>query len=150
MSGSLVVGINSTAKYYAPRLIADFASLFPKVDITSSVGNRVETIDALKRLKIDVAIMGGPPNWLNPASEPFGEHPMIMIGPADHPLVGQDGIEKSAIAEERFLMREEGSSARVVFEEFFHGPVKRDTHFSIKIGSNETVKQGVMAGWAWR
>ncbi len=146
VSGSLVVGITSTAKYYAPRLIAEFASRFPKVDITLSVGNRVETIDALKRLKIDVAIMGRPPDWLNLVSEPFGEHPMIMIGPPDHPLVGQVGIEKSAIAEERFLMREEGSGTRVVFEEFFHGPVKRDTHFSIEIGSNETIKQGVMAG----
>ncbi len=145
-SGSLVIGITSTAKYFAPRLIAEFARRYPGVDISLSVGNRLETIDALKRLKIDVAIMGRPPAWLDLVSEPFGDHPMIMIGPPDHPLAGQVDIDRSAIAEERFLMREEGSGTRVVFEEFFHGPVRRDSNFNIEIGSNETIKQGVMAG----
>jgi DNA-binding transcriptional LysR family regulator len=146
VSGALVVGITSTAKYYAPRLIADFAARFPAVDITLTVGNRVETIDALKRLRIDVAIMGRPPDWLDLVSEPFGDHPMVMIGPPAHPLAGPGRKSRADIAGERFLMREPGSGTRGVFEEFFDGPVNRDTHFSIEIGSNETIKQGVMAG----
>ena len=145
-SGSLVVGITSTAKYYAPRLIADFAARYPGVDISLMVGNRLEIIDGLKRLKIDVAIMGRPPDWLDLVSEPFGDHPMIMIGPPGHPLAGVRDIERADIAGERFLMREDGSGTRVVFEEFFHGPVNRDRRFTIEIGSNETIKQGVMAG----
>jgi DNA-binding transcriptional LysR family regulator len=146
VSGALVIGITSTAKYYAPRLIHDFSGLYPQVDITLSVGNRLDIFDGLKRHKLDVAIMGRPPDWLDLVSEPFGDHPMIMIGPPDHPLAARTRIERSEIVGERFLLREEGSGTRLVYEEFFQGPVTRDSHFSIEIGSNETIKQGVMAG----
>ena len=145
-AGALVIGITSTAKYFAPRLIADFARLYPGVDIALSVGNRVETIDALRRLAVDVAIMGRPPERMDLVSKAFGDHPMVIVGPPDHPLAGQARIPKARVASEPFLMREEGSGTRTVFEEFFDGPVNRQTRFGIEIGSNETIKQGVMAG----
>ena len=145
-SGGLVIGITSTAKYFAPRLIADFARRYPRVDITLLVGNRLETIDALRRLTIDVAIMGRPPPRLELVAEPFGDHPLVVIGPPDHPLTDRKGLLKSDLAGETFLMREEGSGTRSVFDEVFHGAVNRQSHFFIEIGSNETIKQGVMAG----
>lgn len=145
-AGSLVIAITSTAKYFAPRLIADFARLYSGVDITLTVGNRIDTINSLRRMAVDVAIMGRPPEKLDLVSEPFGDHPMVIIAPPDHRFVGREGLSKADVATEPFLMREEGSGTRTVFEEFFDGPVNRDTHFGIEIGSNETIKQGVMAG----
>jgi DNA-binding transcriptional LysR family regulator len=145
-AGALVIGMTSTAKYFAPRLIADFARLYPGVEIALAVGNRVDTIDSLRRLAVDIAIMGRPPERMDLVSQPFGDHPMVIIGPPDHPLAGQVRIPKAQIAREPFLMREEGSGTRAVFEEFFDGPVNRQTRFGIEIGSNETIKQGVMAG----
>jgi DNA-binding transcriptional LysR family regulator len=144
--GRLSVAVVSTAKYFAPRLIADFARRFPGVDITLTVGNRLDTVRALRRMDIDVAIMGRPPAQVDLVSEAFGDHPMMIIAPPDHPLVGRHDISKSVIANEPFLLREEGSGTRTVFEEFFDRPVNRHTHFGIEIGSNETIKQGVMAG----
>ena len=138
--------MTSTAKYFAPRLIADFARLYPGVEIALAVGNRVDTIASLRRLAVDIAIMGRPPERMDLVSQPFGDHPMVIIGPPDHPLAGQVRIPKAQIAREPFLMREEGSGTRAVFEEFFDGPVNRQTRFGIEIGSNETIKQGVMAG----
>jgi DNA-binding transcriptional LysR family regulator len=145
-AGALVIGITSTAKYFAPRLIADFARRYPGVDITLSVGNRLETIAALRRLAVDVAIMGRPPAQIDLVSETFGDHPLVIVGPPDHPWVGRRNIPKAEIAQEPFLMREEGSGTRTVFEEFFEGQVNRRIQFGIEIGSNETIKQGVMAG----
>ncbi len=145
-SGALVVGVTSTAKYFAPRLIAAFARRYPGVDISLWVGNRQGTIDALRRLEIDVAIMGRPPDWLDLVSEPFGEHPLVIIAPPDHALAGRSGLERVDFAGERFLTRESGSGTRRVFEEFFDNPVAADSRFAIEIGSNETIKQGVMAG----
>jgi DNA-binding transcriptional LysR family regulator len=145
-AGALVIGITSTAKYFAPRLIADFARRYPGVDITLSVGNRLETIAALRRLAVDVAIMGRPPAQIDLIAEAFGDHPLVIIGPPDHPMVGRRNIPKVEIAKEPFLMREEGSGTRTVFEEFFEGQVNRRIQFGIEIGSNETIKQGVMAG----
>ncbi len=145
-AGSLIIGITSTAKYFAPRLIADFARHYPGVDITISVGNRLDTVEALHHLAIDIAIMGRVPTQLDLVAEAFGDHPMVIVGPPDHALVGRRGIPKDEVAREPFLMREEGSGTRAVFEEFFGGQVNRRTRFGIEIGSNETIKQGVMAG----
>ncbi len=144
--GLLVIGITSTAKYFAPRLIADFAKRYPGVDISLTVGNRLETLDALRRLAIDIAIMGRPPERAELVAEAFGDHPLVIIGPPDHRLVGRRRIGKAELAAEPFLMREPGSGTRAVFEEVFDGSVTRHARFGIEIGSNETIKQGVMAG----
>jgi DNA-binding transcriptional LysR family regulator len=145
-AGSVVVGITSTAKYFAPRLVADFARRHPRVDISLIVGNRLETIDALKRMAVDLAIMGRPPPKLDLIAEPFGDHPMIVIAPPDHPFAGRAALLQSDIVGERFLMREEGSGTRTVFEEVFPSARTYPRHLQIEIGSNETIKQGVMAG----
>jgi DNA-binding transcriptional LysR family regulator len=145
-AGALVIGITSTAKYFAPRLIAAFARRFPGVDITLSVGNRQEVIDSLRRLAVDIVIMGRPPADVDLVAEPFGEHPMLIVGPPDHPLVGRRGLTKADVAAGPFLMREEGSGTRTVFEEVFGPRAQRQNRFGIEIGSNETIKQGVMAG----
>jgi DNA-binding transcriptional LysR family regulator len=145
-AGALVIGITSTAKYFAPRLIADFARRFPAVDITLSVGNRQEVLNALQRFSVDIVIMGRPPEHIELISEPFGDHPLVLVGPPDHPLVGRRGLTKADVVAGPFLMREDGSGTRTVFEEFFGPPVNRRTRFGIEIGSNETIKQGVMAG----
>ena len=63
--------------------------------------------------------MGRPPERMDLVSEAFGDHPMVIVGPPDHPLAGQARIPKARVASEPFLMREEGSGTRTVFEEFF-------------------------------
>ncbi len=145
-AGALVIGITSTAKYFAPRLIADFARLYPGVEITLLVGNRLETLKALESLAIDIAIMGRPPPRIDLVSKAFGDHPLVIIGPPDHRLVGRAAIPKAELADEPFLMREAGSGTRAVFEELFDTAPHRRARFGIEIGSNETIKQGVMAG----
>jgi DNA-binding transcriptional LysR family regulator len=145
-AGGLVIGIASTAKYFAPRLIADFAKLYPGVEITLTVGNRQEILGALGRLAVDLVIMGRPPETLDLVAEPFGDHPLLIIGPPDHPLVGRPGLKREDLADQPFLMREEGSGTRTVFEEVFGRAANRAARVGIEIGSNETIKQGVMAG----
>lgn len=145
-AGDLVIGITSTAKYFAPGLIADFARRFPGVDITLSVGNRLDVLNSLRRLAVDVVIMGRPPPDIDLVSAPFGDHPLLIIGPPGHALVGRRGLSKADVAAGPFLLREEGSGTRTVFEEFFGPPINRRARFGIEIGSNETIKQGVMAG----
>ena len=49
-AGRISVGVVSTAKYFAPRLIAAFSRENPRIDIALSIGNRQETIRQLARL----------------------------------------------------------------------------------------------------
>jgi len=60
-SGRVTVGVVSTAKYFAPQMLATFARAHPDVDMELIIGNREDTIAAFQSGRFDVAIMGRPP-----------------------------------------------------------------------------------------
>jgi DNA-binding transcriptional LysR family regulator len=145
-AGHVSVGIVSTAKYFAPRLISAFSKENPKIDLSLSIGNRQETIKLLRDYEIDIALMGQPPTDFPVISQAIGTHPQVIIAPLDHPLVGRRDIDKTELAQESFIVREDGSGTRTIFDFFFGDIVVRQPHIKFEIGSNETIKQAVMAG----
>jgi LysR family transcriptional regulator for metE and metH len=144
-SGRVSVGVVSTAKYFAPQMLAAFARAHPGIDIELVIGNREDTIASFKAGRLDVAVMGRPPEGVEVESALIGEHPQVLIAPPDHPLAGRRAIPPQALANENILMREAGSGTRLIAERFLseHG-VK--PHIGMEIGSNETIKQAVIAG----
>lgn len=143
--GRVTVGLVSTAKYFVPHLLARFQSTYPRVVIHVKDGNRREIIDALVKGDIDLAVMGQPPDGVDVISEPFAEHPSVIIAPPRHPLAAAPGIALNMLAGENFIVREEGSGTRSMMERSF-----REARFSPRVvmtsSSNETIKQAVMAG----
>jgi DNA-binding transcriptional LysR family regulator len=144
-NGRVVVGVVSTAKYFAPRMLAAFARSYPGIDIELVVGNREETIAAFKSGRLDVAIMGRPPEEVEVESAPIGDHPQVVIAPTDHPLAKRQLISPQQLAGETILMREVGSGTRLLAERFF-AKYHVKPRIGMEIGSNETIKQAVMAG----
>jgi LysR family transcriptional regulator, low CO2-responsive transcriptional regulator len=144
-SGRVTVGVVSTAKYCAPQMLAAFARTHPGIDIELVVGNREDTIAAFKSGRLDVAIMGRPPEGVEVESALIGDHPQVVIAPPDHPLAKRRSISPHEIAGETILMREIGSGTRLLAKDFLarHGIKPR---IGMEIGSNETIKQAVMAG----
>jgi DNA-binding transcriptional LysR family regulator len=114
--GLLRLGVVSTAKYFAPRIIAGFIREHPEIEISLWVGNRAETIESLRNRSVDVALMGRPPREVKVRAALFGEHPMVIIGAPGHPLAQARHILKTRIAEEQFLVREPGSGTRIALE----------------------------------
>ena len=144
--GSLRLGVVSTAKYFAPRLIAGFLQQFSGIEMKLTVGNRAETIESLKVHAIDIALMGRPPSGVPAHAVVFGDHPLVIIAAPEHPLVGQRDISKERLAEESFLMREDGSGTRISMEIFMRELPGWLEKPGIEMDSNETIKQSVMAG----
>ena len=89
--------------------------------------------------------MGRPPLDFAVESQSIGPHPHVIIAPADHPLASRRRIAKTDLAGHTFLVREEGSGTRSLFESFFGG-IARGPKVDTEIGSNETIKQAVIAG----
>jgi len=143
--GRVSVGVISTAKYFAPRAIAAFAAAHPRVEVKLTEGNREKIIAALEQFDLDIAIMGSPPDTLAAVQRAIGEHPFIIIAPAGHLLAARRSVALSALANEKFLLREPGSGTRTLMERLFakHEIAPR---ISTEFGSNETIKQAVMAG----
>jgi DNA-binding transcriptional LysR family regulator len=145
-AGRITIGVVSTAKYFAPRLIAAFARQNPRIELSILVGNRAEVIAWLRDYAIDIGLMGRPPTDFPVASDVFGPHPQVVIGPPDHALARRAQINKTELGNESFIVREEGSGTRSVFDFFFDGVAVLPPRVHVEIGSNETIKQAVMAG----
>jgi DNA-binding transcriptional LysR family regulator len=142
--GHVTVGVVSTAKYFAPKALAGFRQRHPEVELRLAIHNRKEVIAALKDLTLDIAVMGRPPENGDLESAELGDHPHIIIAAANHPLRGLQ-IPVHGLQNETFFIRESGSGTRILMEHFF-----RDANFvpkiGMEIGSNETIKQAVIAG----
>ncbi len=143
--GHVSIGVVSTAKYFAPAALGAFARAHPSVEIRLDVGNRAAIIAALEANTLDLALTGRPPEDLAVDKAPIGEHPHLVIAPPSHMLAGRRHIAPMMLAEETFVVRELGSGTRGLMERFFaaSGIAPR---IGMEMGSNETIKQAVMAG----
>ncbi len=143
--GVLRVAATTTAEYFVPRLLAGFREKRPGLRIRLAVSNREAVIRDLGDGLADLAIMGRPPQDLTTAAAAFAPHPLAIVAAPDHPLVRRRRLPLSALAGDTFLIREPGSGTRLAMEQLFAeaGFVASER---IEIGSNETIKQAVMAG----
>jgi DNA-binding transcriptional LysR family regulator len=145
--GRVNIGVVGTAKYFAPRLVAAFAEQHPKIELQLRIGNRTETVTALRDYEIDVAIMGRPPEGIPVEEAAFGPHPHVVIAPPCHPLAGsKEPLPRHCLSGEKILVREAGSGTRQLFEVLFCGIEAAEPAVRIEVSSNETIKQAVMAG----
>ncbi len=142
--GTVSLGAVSTAKYFAPQVLAGFWRRHPSVEVRLVVGNRDEVVGLLATNDVDLVVMGRPPQDLDVVTEPIGEHPSVLIASPRHRLANIASIEPRELAAERFLVREVGSGTRSLTEGFFAGCGLAPT-IAMEITSNETIKQAVMA-----
>ena len=144
--GRLSVAVVSTAKYFAPRLIAAFVAEHPKLELKFLIGNRDETMALLRAQDADVALAGRPPADMAVEKALIGPHPYVIIAPPSRRLAGRPGLKRDDLAGEAFLYREAGSGTRSLFDYFLGDTAVRQAQPGIELGSNETIKQAVMAG----
>ena len=93
LAGSVVLGVVSTGKYFAPALVAGLKKSFDNIEVKLFVGNRDAIVTALNERSIDLAIMGRPPRDPMVRANAIGAHPHLMIAAPDNWLAGRDFIE---------------------------------------------------------
>jgi LysR family transcriptional regulator, low CO2-responsive transcriptional regulator len=143
--GRLTIGVVSTAKYFAPKLLAMFNERHPNLELKLQVNNREAVVQMLAGNEIDVAVMGTAPRRLDTVAAPFARHPLVVIAHPGHPLAHRKRIPLTALEAETFIVREPGSGTRSAMERFFTER-RINVRVGMEISSNETIKQAVMAG----
>lgn len=143
--GTLTIGMVSTAKYFLPRLLAEFQREHEGIEIRLAVGNRDQLVSMLHGNEVDIAIMGRPPKELATRAEPFAAHPHVFVAPTDHPLLRIGHPTVSSLQPYGFILRERGSGTRAAMEKFFESS-RVEPRVTMEMSSNETIKQAVMAG----
>lgn len=144
-AGQVTLGAVSTAKYFAPQVLASFQRSHPEVRIALHIGNRDEILARLENFEIDLAVMGRPPQTLDVEQEVFGDHLYVMIAPPAHPLARRRDIPLDEIAAQTVLFRERGSGTRLHLDGLFTAAGLEPAR-EMELASNETIKQATMAG----
>ncbi|MFN3723207.1 MAG: LysR family transcriptional regulator [Paracoccaceae bacterium] len=145
-TGHVRLSVVSTGKYIAPGLVRRLRDQVPEIEVTLRVGNRTQVIADLETGMADLAIMGRPPRVPEVRADPLGPHPHGIILPPGHPLARDDGFDPTALLDETFIAREDGSGTRMLMARYFDRLAEGADTKLIIMESNETIKQAVMAG----
>jgi len=143
--GYISIGVVSTAKYFVPMVLAAFKKQHPKVKIQLQVGNRDSIVSSLENLDLDFVISGRPPTSFPVESQCIGPHPQVVIATPGHRLAKKKTVTLQELCDESFLLREPGSGTREMADQLL-AEAGLNTQSALEFGSNETIKQAVMAG----
>ena len=143
--GRLRLGVITTAKYFVPRLLGPFCKRYPGIDISLQVTNHEHILNRLSENLDDLYVMSQLPESVEITCQPILENPLVVLAPADHPLVHEKNISLERLAAEPFIMREPGSGTRKSVQNLF------DEHkillkVRLDLGSNEAIKQAIAGG----
>jgi LysR family transcriptional regulator, low CO2-responsive transcriptional regulator len=145
-SGSVNVGLISTAQYFVPRLLTRFREEHPGVELRLRVGaNRDELVTLLQRGEVDLAVMGRPPKELATRAEPFAAHPHVFVANPGHPILALGRPPVSALVDWPLIVREPASGTRALLDRLLLD-YRVQPRIAMEMPSNETIKQAVMAG----
>ena len=144
-TGQLRVAVVSTANYFAPRLLGKFCQKYPGIRVSLEVTNREHILERMNQNTDDLYLIGKPPESSDLEFQPYLTNPMVVVAPTDHSLAKKKSIQLSEIANEYFIMREQGSGTRIAVEQSFS-----DAGLKLKVrmelGNNESIKQGISGG----
>jgi len=143
--GRLDIAVISAGDYFFPGLLAEFCRRHESVTVRLSVNNREEILRQLAENTTDLAVLLRPPASTDVIAEAFAPQPHVIIAAPEHGLARKRHIPLQALANEAFIVREQGSDTRLAMEELLaESRVKFNVTMEIK--STETIKQAVIAG----
>jgi LysR family transcriptional regulator, low CO2-responsive transcriptional regulator len=140
----LKIGLVSNAKYFVPRVLAQFKREYPNVQIRIDVRNRQQLVELLREGDIDIAIMGRPPREIDTRVEAFAQHPHVFVANPQHVLASKRNISPKSLNQFELITREEGSGTRYIMETYL-AEHEASPVISMEMSSNESIKQAVMA-----
>lgn len=147
VKGTLRIGASFTiGEYFLPRLMAEFATQYPYVEIEVIIANTEEVIQALRANQLNLGLVEGKVSQTDVLIEPFMEDEMILVVPPKHPLAGQLEVKPEHLHDQVWILREQGSGTRMFSDEVIRDyqlRVKRTFVFSSSQGVKETVAAGL-------
>ena len=144
-TGTLRIGAVTTAEYWLPHVLVNFANTNPKVKLKLQVANRDEVVRYLTADEIDLAVMGRAPQEVRVKSVSFADNPTAFLSAPSHVLMNTSGLNLEMLANAHMLVREKGSGARASLERIFKNAGLK-LSVGAELSSNESIKQLCIAG----
>lgn len=115
--GRLAIGASMTiGGYLLPESIAAFHRRFPEIELQVTISNTQSIREALLGGAIDLGLTEGAIEDGELESTVFFQDEIVVIAPANHPLVKRKNVSVREVCREPLILREEGSGTRAVVE----------------------------------
>ncbi len=143
--GRLRLAVITTAKYFMPLALGAFTKKYPDIELSLTICNRDMVFKRIEQNLDDLYILGHvPPSNMDMEIVPFTPNPLVIIANREHPLVGKK-VSLERLAEEPFIVREEGSGIRSAVERAFEEKGLKVKE-RLTMSTNEAIKHCVVGG----
>jgi LysR family transcriptional regulator, transcriptional activator of the cysJI operon len=158
VTGSLKIGASLTiGEYLLPRLLVEFTTKYPQVDIQVLIRNTEEIVQLVHSNEFDLGLVEGLVSQNDVDVKPFIKDKMILVAPNSHPLSSLRKIEVDMLHNQVWILREFGSGTRAFSDQFIDEnnlAVKRSFIFNSSQGVKEAVSAGlglaILSQWVVR
>ena len=146
--GRLTVGASTTpGEFLLPIAIGRFRQIYPGIEVEPVMGSTTAMLERILRRELDIAVVGqaGEAVPEEVRLEPYTTDELVLIARADHPLTRSACVTPQEVAQEGVIIRETGSATRRTVEQCF-AALGVTPRIVMELGSNQAVKQAVIAG----
>ncbi|WP_263263865.1 LysR substrate-binding domain-containing protein [Pseudomonas sp. RIT-PI-S] len=141
VQGSLRLG--ATAPYYVLGLVKRLRERHPHVQVSLEIGNSQQVIEALEEHRVDLAASSQLEEDSRFTRLVLGHDPLVLAVHRSHPLAAHASLAPAALAGQCLLMREVGSTTRVLTEQMLLA-AGVSPGAVLEIGSRESIREAVL------
>jgi aminoethylphosphonate catabolism LysR family transcriptional regulator len=106
--------------FHATEILAAFNRDHPDVQISTLLGNSERTLRHIIDFEAEVAILAEVPDDPRVTMIPYRTHRVVVFVNGDHPWFNRKSVKLHELANQRFVLRERGSTTRRAFEAAIH------------------------------
>lgn len=138
----LRLGASDTiGSYLLPQVVAQLLARFPDLQIEVGIHNSQTLFGQLQRYELDLALVEGEVLDSELAVTPWREDELWIVAPSHSTTV----MDWPALRQQRWIVREAGSSSRIQFEQLVL-PQLGSTPDTLTFNTSEAIVQAVCAG----
>lgn len=118
--GTLKIGTTTTyAGHIMPPLLSRFKAEFPMVKVVLHEGSSLDIAKRVAKLELEVAVVAYSGTLKNVQFELLRQEELVLVLPPGHALAARQSIPAKSLAREKFILREKGSSTRLITRDLF-------------------------------
>lgn len=147
--GRLSIHASQTiSSYFLPGFLVRFRARYPGVELSVSVGNTSQVVNAVTNGEAELGFVEGPVTDPHLAVEIVGSDQMIIVVAPSHAWSVKPSLTAKDLAAGDWVLREDGSGTRAVFAEALAalGVDPGGLRVQIALPSNEAVRMAVEQG----
>ena len=143
-TGNFRVGATALGTYILPEVARHWEEQCPEQKLFFSISNTGKVLEELEHGQVDAALV---PMGERDGKQPFtswcvGQDALVLVCGADNPLASRSQVRPEDLRGQRFLLREEGSQTRSLFEQWLRAH-DLDLRDAAEVGQSEGIRRTV-------